>query len=212
MQDRGNTPSAMWAMTGMADSTCPNLKSSASYTERNYPSFLVERIYADAFRRESSATGETYPDATKRLLQLFDKGMLVVNYTGHGSTSARAEENLLNMGDITKMTSPRLPLWITATCDFTRFDDIQTSAGEQAFLNAKGGAIALLTTSRVVYAAQNSILNQAFLRHIFSRPEGKRLRLGDVMRLSKCDASLATDKNKLNFSLIGDPALTPGIS
>ncbi|MEI3467637.1 MAG: hypothetical protein V8Q76_01675 [Bacteroides intestinalis] len=28
------------------------------------------------------------------------------------------------------------------------------------------------------------------------------------MRLSKCDASLATDKNKLNFSLIGDPALT----
>ena len=180
----------------------------ASYTERNYPSFLVERIYADAFRRESSATGETYHDATKRLLQLFDKGMLVVNYTGHGSTSAWAEENLLNMGDITQMTSPRLPLWITATCDFTRFDDIQTSAGEQAFLNAKGGAIALLTTSRVVYAAQNSTLNQAFLRHIFSRPEGKRLRLGDVMRLSKCDASLATDKNKLNFSLIGDPALT----
>ena len=92
--------------------------------------------------------------------------------------------------------------------DFTRFDDIQTSAGEQAFLNTKGGAIALLTTSRVVYASQNSTLNQAFLRHIFSRPEGKRLRLGDIMRLSKCDESLANDKNKLNFSLIGDPALT----
>lgn len=134
--------------------------------------------------------------------------MLVVNYTGHGSTSAWAAENLLTMADITKMTSPRLPLWITATCDFTRFDDIQTSAGEQAFLNTKGGAIALLTTSRVVYASQNSTLNQAFLRHIFSRPEGKRLRLGDIMRLSKCDESLANDRNKLNFSLIGDPALT----
>lgn len=84
------------------------------------------------------ATGETYPDATKRLLQLFNRGMLVVNYTGHGSTSAWAAENLLTMADITKMTSPRLPLWITATCDFTRFDDIQTSAGEQAFLNTKG--------------------------------------------------------------------------
>ena len=180
----------------------------ASYTERNYPSLLVNRIYADAFHRESSATGETYPDATKRLLQLFNRGMLVVNYTGHGSTSAWAAENLLTMADITKMTSPRLPLWITATCDFTRFDDIQTSAGEQAFLNTKGGAIALLTTSRVVYASQNSTLNQAFLRHIFSRPEGKRLRLGDIMRLSKCDESLANDRNKLNFSLIGDPALT----
>lgn len=180
----------------------------ASYTERNYPSLLVNRIYADAFRREASATGETYPDATKRLLQMFDKGMLVVNYTGHGSTSAWAAENLLTTNDITKMSSPRLPLWITATCDFTRFDDIQTSAGEQAFLNPKGGAIALLTTSRVVYASQNSALNQAFLRHIFSRPEGKRLRLGDIMRLSKCDEALANDKNKLNFALIGDPALT----
>lgn len=180
----------------------------ASYTERNYPSLLVNRIYADAFRREASATGETYPDATKRLLQMFDKGMLVVNYTGHGSTSAWAAENLLTVNDITKMSSPRLPLWITATCDFTRFDDIQTSAGEQAFLNPKGGAIALLTTSRVVYASQNSSLNQAFLRHIFSRPEGKRLRLGDIMRLSKCDEALANDKNKLNFALIGDPALT----
>ena len=28
------------------------------------------------------------------------------------------------------------------------------------------------------------------------------------MRLSKCDESLANDRNKLNFSLIGDPALT----
>ena len=27
MQDRGNIPSAMWAMTGMAVCTCPNLKS-----------------------------------------------------------------------------------------------------------------------------------------------------------------------------------------
>lgn len=180
----------------------------AAYTERNYPSLLVNRIYADAFRRQASATGETYPDATKRLLQMFDKGMLVVNYTGHGSTDAWAAERLLTTNDILQMTSPRLPLWITATCDFTRFDDIQTSAGEEAFLNPRGGAIALLTTSRVVYASQNSALNQAFLRHIFSRPQGKRLRLGDIMRLSKCDAALANDRNKLNFTLIGDPALT----
>lgn len=180
----------------------------AGYTERNYPSLLVSRIYADAFRRQASAIGDSYPDATKRLLQMFDKGMLVVNYTGHGGTDAWAAEKLLTTNDILQMNSPRLPLWITATCDFTRFDNIQTSAGEEAFLNPHGGAIALLTTSRVVYASQNSALNQAFLRHIFSRPQGKRLRLGDIMRLSKCDAALANDRNKLNFSLIGDPALT----
>lgn len=180
----------------------------ATYTETHYPALRVERLFADAYRRESSASGYTYPDAAKRLLQLFERGMLVVNYTGHGSSSAWAAENLLTQKEIRSLTSPRLPLWITATCDFTRFDDVQTSAGEEAFLNASGGAIALLTTTRAVYASQNSLLNQVFLRHIFSRPDGHRLRLGDVMRLSKCDASLAGDRNKLNFTLIGDPALT----
>ncbi|MDR0988598.1 MAG: type IX secretion system sortase PorU, partial [Prevotellaceae bacterium] len=180
----------------------------ADYTEQHYPSLLVNRLYLDAYRRQASASGYTYPDAQKQLLELFGRGMLVVNYTGHGSTSAWAAEQLLTTADITRLTSPRLPLWITATCDFTRFDDAQTSAGEEAFLNAKGGAIALLTTTRVVYASQNSTLNQAFLRHIFTRPGGKRLRLGDCMREAKCDPALRGDRNKLNFSLIGDPALT----
>jgi hypothetical protein len=180
----------------------------AAYTETHYPALLVNRLYADAYRREASATGYTYPDATKRLKQLFERGMLVVNYTGHGSTTAWAAENLLTAADVAALASPCLPLWITATCDFTRFDDIQTSAGELAFLNPNGGAIALFSTSRVVYASQNATLNQAFLRHVFERPDGQRLRLGDIMRLSKCDAALAGDRNKLNFTLIGDPALT----
>lgn len=174
---------------------------------RDYPEFQVERIYADAFRLESSATGASYPQATSRLLKLFDQGMLVVNYTGHGSTTAWAAENLLTADNITKLSSPRLPLWITATCDFTRFDDGPTSAGELAFLNPKGGAIALFSTSRVVYSYQNSTLNTAFAKHIFSRPNGNRLALGDIMRLAKCDPTLDGDGNKLNFTLIGDPAL-----
>lgn len=179
----------------------------ASYTETNYPSMLVHRVYADAFKREDTATGNSYPEATKRLKQLLNRGLLMVNYTGHGSTTAWAEENLLTSGDIEELTSPRLPLWVTATCDFTRFDDAATSAGERALLNPKGGAIALFTTTRVVYASQNSTLNRAFLRHVFTRPNGSRLRLGDVMRLAKCDETLFGDRNKLNFSLIGDPAL-----
>lgn len=180
----------------------------ASYVEENYPSLRVNRVYADAYRRESSATGYSYPDAHKQLLRLLEQGLLVVNYSGHGSTTAWAAENLLTMTDIQSLSSPRLPLWITATCDFTRFDDVQTSAGEAAFLNEKGGAIALLTTSRVVDALQNSTLNQAFMRHVFSRPDGRRLRLGDIMRIAKADEALATDQNKLNFVLVGDPALT----
>lgn len=180
----------------------------AKSMESNYPEFLVNRVYLDSYKRETTATGYTYKLATKRLLELLNQGLLVVNYTGHGSATGWAAENLLTSSDITELTSPRLSLWVTATCDFARFDDVSTSAGELAFLNSKGGAIGLFTTSRVVYASQNSDLNVAFNKYIFAREDGKRLRLGDIMRKAKCESSLSGDMNKLNFSLIGDPALT----
>ena len=167
----------------------------------------MNRIYGDAYKWETTATGHTYKQATKRLLELFKEGMFMVNYTGHGGPNGWSAENILVSSDITALSSSRLPLWVTATCDFCRYDDISTSAGELAFLNNKGGAIALFTTSRVVYAQNNSNLNKVFCKYMFSKQDGSRLRLGDIMRLSKCDPNLSGDLNKLKFSLIGDPAL-----
>ncbi|WP_321518355.1 type IX secretion system sortase PorU [uncultured Bacteroides sp.] len=179
----------------------------ATKVETNYPEFLANRIYADSYKWETTATGHTYKLATKRLLELFNEGMLMVNYTGHGGPNGWSAENILVSSDIMALRSPKLPLWVTATCDFCRYDDVTTSAGELAFLNDQGGAIALFTTSRVVYAQNNSSLNKVFCNHVFSKQDGKRLRLGDIMRLSKCDSNLSGDLNKLKFSLIGDPAL-----
>ena len=179
----------------------------ATKVETNYPQYLVNRIYGDAYKWETTATGHTYKQATKRLLELFKEGMFMVNYTGHGGPNGWSAENILVSSDITALSSSRLPLWVTATCDFCRYDDISTSAGELAFLNNKGGAIALFTTSRVVYAQNNSNLNKVFCKYVFSKQDGNRLRLGDIMRLSKCDPNLSGDLNKLKFSLIGDPAL-----
>jgi len=179
----------------------------AEKTETNYPEFTVNRIFADAYKWETTATGHTYKQATKRLLELFNEGMLMVNYTGHGGPNGWSAENILVSSEIIALNSSKLPLWVTATCDFCRYDDVSTSAGELAFLNDKGGAIALFTTSRVVYSQNNASLNQVFCKYVFSKQNGQRLRLGDIMRLSKCDANLTGDLNKLKFSLIGDPAL-----
>ena len=179
----------------------------ATYTEENYPFVRVHRILLDAYRRESSATGHSYPEAHERLLQLLDDGLLMVNYTGHSSSSQWAHERVLAQSDIENLTNSCQALWITASCDFTRFDNIQTSAGETALLNPDGGAIALFTTSRTTYASSNNSLNNHLLQHLFDRDEnGERLRLGDIMRLSK--RAIGSNLNKLNFSLIGDPALT----
>lgn len=179
----------------------------SSYTEKNHPQFMVNRIYQDAFPRESTASGFTYKQATKRLLSSVNEGLLLLNYTGHGGPSGWSAEFLLTIQQIRAMRNSRLALWVTATCDFCRYDDMTYSAGEEAFLNSRGGAVALFTTSRVVYGIYNDALNKKFNENIFNLVNGKRLRLGDIMRLSKKGLN---ETNKLNFSLIGDPALMLG--
>ncbi|MDR1356517.1 MAG: type IX secretion system sortase PorU [Tannerellaceae bacterium] len=169
-------------------------------TER--PGFLVNKIYFDAYKK----AGSQYPDVKRNILKQLQDGLLVINYTGHGSTTKLSDEDVLTSSDIARFSYPCLPLWITATCDFTRFDDTSTSAGESVFLQKSGG-IAMFTTTRVVYSNNNFALNSLLVSRLFSRnPDGSRLALGDIIRKTK---SGLTDTNKFNFILIGDPAMKP---
>ncbi|MDR1258799.1 MAG: type IX secretion system sortase PorU [Tannerellaceae bacterium] len=165
-----------------------------------HPGFLVNKIFFDAYKK----TDSRYPDVRQNIQKQLKDGLLVINYTGHGSTEKWSDEDVLTASDIAGFSYTNLPLWITATCDFTRFDDTSTSAGEGVFLQKSGG-IALFTTTRVVYSNNNFELNNLLIGELFSRsPDGKRLALGDIIRRTK---SGLTDNNKLNFILIGDPAL-----
>ncbi len=168
---------------------------------------FINKIYTDAYTAEISSTGRTYPSAKKKLFQVLDDGVLVIDYIGHGSTVAWTHENLLNITDIQSLYLKRLPLFITATCDFGRYDHEDISAGEILCLNPSGGGIALITTTRVVYISDNHYLNKGVAQNIFTRDEnGNYPRLGDILRKAKCSI-LQTDSNKLNYTLLGDPAL-----
>lgn len=178
--------------------------------EKTAPEFFIHKIFLDSFLKEISGNMQTNPDARKKFYTQLDKGTLMVSYIGHGSTKGWAEENLLTVSDIRALSLTRLPLFVTATCDFSRYDDIDPSAGEELLLNPRA-AIALFTTSRVVYADKNDSINRRFMEHIFSRrADGKRLRLGDIMRETKQSMTEngLNDENKLNFALLGDPAVT----
>ncbi|MDR1500132.1 MAG: type IX secretion system sortase PorU [Tannerellaceae bacterium] len=164
-----------------------------------HPEFMVSKLFFDAYKK----TDSRYPDVKRNVLKALTDGLLVINYTGHGSTEKLSDEDVINATDIAQFTYPRLPLWITATCDFTRFDDTSTSAGESVFLQRSGG-IAMFTTTRVVYSNNNFALNDLLIHELFSREGGGRLALGDVIRRTKAGL---TDNNKLNFILIGDPAM-----
>jgi hypothetical protein len=178
----------------------------ADYIDREYPEYILYKYFMDIYPSVKVNGKTTYPDAKKAFLGTLNDGCFLVNYTGHGSTSSWSSEDMLKITDVRQMNFEKLPLWITATCDFGWFDGISTSGGEEAFLNKKSGAIALYTTSRVVYSSGNFQINQKLMKYLFMTDEtGKHLRLGDILRRSKND--LGNDTNKLNYVLLGDPAL-----
>ena len=178
----------------------------SQYIENYHPEYMVIKSYMDAFKTTDINGQKTIPDAKNKFLTNLKEGCFLLNYTGHGNTESWSAENMLKMEDVKKMNFEGLPLWITATCDFGWFDRTdKTSAGEEAFLNKNSGAIALFTTSRVVYSDNNARIHSRLIRNLFSKVNGKRLRLGDVLRRSKNE--MKSDSNKLNYVLLGDPAL-----
>ena len=194
----GDAPSYNLHMT-QADSI-------ASYTAQMNPNVQINKIYLDAYKAVTSATGVTYPAAKDKLLNMIKSGLLMLNYTGHGGTSGWSNSQILTTDDILSMYNQNLALWVTATCDFTRCDYTDLTAGEDVFLNPNGGGIALFTTTRTVFSNANFTINQHFANNVFYRDStGNSLRLGDMMLRTK--NAMPGDDNKMSFILIGDPAL-----
>lgn len=175
-----------------------------------HPEFMINKIYVDTYTRVTGASGVTVPDANTKFAELMNAGLLMLNYTGHGSTSQWADEKLLLNKDVETMNNKCLPLWVTATCDFSRFDAAETSGGELVFIKENGGGIALFSTTRIVYSSNNYTINKCFLDNIFAKNNGIRYTLGNIMNLAKRSDLLNGDANKLSFMLIGDPALKLG--
>ena len=180
----------------------------ASFIDSTYQHFFINKIYLDAFPQESSANTESYPEVSRLINDEINNGVLIFNYTGHGGESGLAHERILSVADINSwVNSNKLSIFVTATCEFSRFDNHQyTSAGELVLLNPNGGAVALFSTTRLVYSSPNYVINRNFYDYVFEKDsKGKTRALGDIIRLAK-NAS-GTGNNKRNFTLLGDPAL-----
>lgn len=175
------------------------------YINTSHPEFMVNKIYFDAYKKDFSGGLSTYPDVKTNIQRQLRNGLLLINYTGHGDTRSWSEEKVLTESDITRSTYTRLPIWITATCDFCRFDAPVTSAGEQVFLNRVSGGIGLFTTTRVAYSSPNFTINDNLICNLFEKKNGHRLTLGEVMKATK--RALGASRYKLGFALIGDPAM-----
>lgn len=176
-----------------------------------FNAFNLSKIYLDAHQQLSVPGGERYPQVNTDINRRVQQGALIMNYTGHGGVLGWAHERVLELADIRSWTNfDRMPVFITATCEFAYFDDPTiTSAGELVLLNPNGGGIALFTTSRPTYASPNFAINKRLFEFVFSREDGEYFRLGDIIRLAKQNS--ASDINGRKFLLLGDPALRMAI-
>ncbi len=171
-----------------------------------YPVFNLDKIYVDAYPQISTPSGQRAPEVNKAINDRMAKGTLILNYSGHGGEIGWGHERFLQIPDIQSWTNiDMLPIFITATCEFSRYDDpLRTSAGELVFLNEKGGAIALFTTARATFASSNLALNRAIYdNNLFEKIDGEYPCFGDVIRKSK----ILQGDNDRKFVLLGDPAL-----
>lgn len=189
----------------------------ANTVESINPAIYVERIMWDTYQRESSSMGNTYPDVARLLKQRQEAGALVMNYCGHGRQDQISHERVLTITDFAEFTNINLPLWITASCEIMPFDSQEDNIGETAVLNANGGAVAFFGTTRTVYVNYNNAINKAYLRALFTPDEnGDYISIGEAQRQAKnylitptgSSGSLVDGtENKLQYSLLGDPAL-----
>lgn len=205
-----------------------DVDSVANSVGRDYPNFLIKKVMWDAYTRESSATGNTYPAVSKIIRQQQANGALVMDYGGHGSATLISHESVLGLSDFSESRTSNLPLWVTAACDIMPFDGVTETIGESAVLNEKGGAVAFYGTARTVFTSANKYINHAFMKRVLSLQDGKPIALGEAHRLAQNDVMLGTNRyptptredpnktspeqdnseNHLQYSLLGDPALS----
>jgi hypothetical protein len=174
------------------------------------------KIYLDAYPVVSGSGGARYPAVNEAIVNQVFNGALIFNYSGHGSYQRLAEEAILTQEELNRFNNPdKLPLFITASCDFAPHDDpAKNSLGAGILTGNSNGAIALLTTTRVVFAYSNRLINDNYLRIALTpNSSGQYLTLGESVQQAKnftMQATFGDVVNNRKFTLLGDPAMRLG--
>lgn len=172
------------------------------------PDFVVHKIFLDAYPQEVNASGESYPLAKNRVLNLLKSGVLFFDYSGHGGYNAITSESVLNQKDIEQMNNKNLAVWLFFTCNFGEWDSGRRCAAESAVLNPNGGAVGVFAATRTVYADDNTYLNRSVCDTLFGHSDVFHydMTLGEAMAIGK-NTCYSQNENRLAYVLLGDPAM-----
>ena len=171
--------------------------------KENKPVFNVNKIYADSYVQQNSSGGERYPNVKGSITSAIETGTLVFDYFGHGGENWFAQERFLDVPQIKGFLNENtLPLFITVTCSFSRFDNPQrTSAGEFTFWNTRGGAASMITTTREVFISVGQAFNKKLIATLLQF-DNEELSISESLVKTKNNFS---DRQKFFIYYFGDP-------
>lgn len=173
-----------------------------------HPQFISDKIYLDAYTQFATPGGQRFPDVPPAIKSRIDRGNLIMNYVGHGGETGLAYERVVTIPDIESWDNiNKMMLFVSATCEFTRFDDFsRVSAGELLYLSPIGGAVSMMTTTRAVFISVNSVVGEKFYEYAFLRDAQLRpITMGEIAQ-GTLNAS-GSSSNRRAFMLLGDPML-----
>jgi len=180
--------------------------------QKTNPVWNHKKIYLDLFSATNSAGGLSYPLVNNEIKQTMNNGSLVLNYTGHGNYLRLTEEAVINEASMQAWdNATKLPLMITASCDFAPYDQPQINPiGLNALMQNSKGIVGLVAANRLVFAYSNKQINEQYIQALLVPDKnGQYYSIGKALQKAKnINWSLQGDKlNAFKFSLLGDPAL-----
>lgn len=162
-----------------------------------FPQLNIDKLYADSYHQSSGAIGSYYPDLNNALRQRMNKGCLLLNYIGHGSNSYIGTERYIELSDVESYSNvDRLPLFVTSTCSYGRFDKPDVTSGAEAFLLAPAASVAVISASRPISHIER------FNNDVVCFSLNPHNTIGDALRMAKNRTMVAQC-----IGLTGDPAL-----
>jgi hypothetical protein len=170
-------------------------------------SYNHQKVYLDTYKIEKTSGGNSYPDAHIDFMQNVQNGNLVTNYFGHGSEVKWTGEGLFYIDDVEEFqNNNNLPLFITVTCEFSRYDNPEKfTGGEKLLIFKDGGGIGLISTTREITVSFGSMINETILGCLLPSKSTEKISIGEVLRKSK--NKFPSYGSRRTVSLIGDPAL-----
>ncbi|WP_306354399.1 type IX secretion system sortase PorU [Flavobacterium sp. MFBS3-15] len=185
----------------------PEMENVAEELMDRRPFVNIRKIHSDAYVQQASAGGQRYPEAKEQILRAINYGALVVNYLGHGGEDGMASERLFEKTDAQSLTNRyKYPLFITATCELTKFDNpLRPTVGEYIYWNPSGGAIAMVTTTRSIYTSAAYDLNEVFSGKLYDfNNVGVYPTMAEALMQTK---QVLSSSSIRHVTFIGDPAL-----